>query len=115
MAVEAGLARLRLSNGAEIKAAAPASVRAGAPVTAVIRAQKLAVGAEGKAAGAMPGKVVSASYLGGTAAYFLDAGGLKLQAIATIDDRVWHDGEAVAISIAPADVLLLDESGRRMR
>ena len=108
-----GLATLQLSNGQTIKAAAPASVRDGDEVTGIVRAQKLLIGPAG--AGSMPGRIVSVSYLGGTAAYFVDAGGLKLQSIATIDDRVWREGEEVSLTIAPADCLLLDANGKRLR
>jgi ABC-type Fe3+/spermidine/putrescine transport system ATPase subunit len=114
-AIDGGLAAVRLDSGAELKAAAPRQVSAGASVTAVVRAQKLIVGPDGKPGSTLAGTIVSASYLGGTAAYLIDAGGHKLQAIATIEDRVWHDGEAVSITVAPSDVLLLDAQGHRLR
>ena len=94
---------------------APVSAKAGAAVTAVVRAQRVIVSAAGKGAGKMVGTVVSASYLGGTAAYLIDAEGIRLQANAMIDDRVWREGEAVSVSIAPADCLLLDGNGRRLQ
>lgn len=94
---------------------APVSAKAGAAVTAVVRAQRVIVSAAGKGAGKMAGTVVSASYLGGTAAYLIDAEGIRLQANAMIDDRVWREGEAVSVSIAPADCLLLDGNGRRLQ
>ena len=53
----------------------------------------------------LKGRIVSTSYLGGSAAYFVDMGGITLQSIATIEDRVWREGEEVSITIAPADVL----------
>ena len=111
-AIGNGTAVIRLDGGAEIKAAAPASARQGAAVMVVVRAQKVAVGATH---GAMTGKIISASYLGGTASYFIDVDGLRLQANATIDDRVWREGEVVSVGIAPADCLLLDEHGKRLR
>ena len=98
----------------ELAVAAPPSARENTPVTAIIRAQKLQLGAPERA-GALRGKVASTSYLGGSAAYFVDMGGIRLQSIATIDDRVWREGEEVSISVAPGDVLLLDESGHRLR
>ncbi len=109
-----GVASVALSNGAAIKVNAPASAKQGAPVTLVVRAQKISLGVPGKAV-SLEGRIVSASYLGGTAAYFVDAGGIRLQSIATIEDRVWKEGEAVSIAIAPADALLLDEAGHRLR
>ena len=37
------------------------------------------------------------------------------KAIATIEDRVWRESEEVGVAISPSDVLLLDDSGRRLR
>jgi ABC-type Fe3+/spermidine/putrescine transport system ATPase subunit len=112
-AIENGLATLTLPNGQSITAAAPQSARAGAEATGVVRAQKVVIGPRG--AGTLPAKIVSVSYLGGTAAYFIDAGGTRLQAISTIEDRVWKEGEEVSVSISPADCLLLDTNGRRLK
>ena len=108
-----GAAVLRLENGVELAATAPASARDGAPVTAVVRAQKVMLWAPGKSG--ITGRIASTSYLGGSASYFVEVAGQKWQAISTIEDRVWREGEEVSVSIAPADVLLLDESGRRLR
>jgi ABC-type Fe3+/spermidine/putrescine transport system ATPase subunit len=113
-AVADGSLSLHLGNGLALRAVAPASAKPGQTVTAVIRAQRLALSPPGTRPDALPASIVSASYLGGTAAYILDLKGLKLQANATIEDRVWHDGEAVDIAIAPQDILLLDENGRRL-
>jgi ABC-type Fe3+/spermidine/putrescine transport system ATPase subunit len=108
-----GYATIRLEGGPELLAIAPSAAREGSQVTVVVRAQKVIVGASGE--GAMAGKIASASYLGGTAAYFIDVHGIRLQANATIDDRVWREGETVAVSISPADCLLLDDKGNRLR
>jgi spermidine/putrescine transport system ATP-binding protein len=109
--VKDGLATLRFGSGQEIRVAAPHSISAGASVMGVVRAQKVMLGSSGD----MPGRIVAVSYLGGSAAYFVDVGGIQLQSIAIIDSRVWHEGEEVCVSIAPADCLLLDDTGRRMR
>ena len=114
VAVTGGEAVIRLDGGPEIRAVAPAAAAAGAAVTIVVSAQKIAIGTLGKTPGAMSGQIVSASYLGGTAAYFIDAEGIRLQAISTIEDRVWREGEAVSIAIAPADGMILDANGRRL-
>ena len=110
-AVANGIATLRLDSGQQIEAAAPPSAKAGMAVTGIVRAQKVMVGASGP----IPGKIATVSYLGGTAAYFIDAGGVRLQAIAAIEDRIWREGEAVKVTIAPSDCLLLDETGHRLR
>ncbi len=112
--VAQGTTTVQLDGGPEIAVAAPAAARAGDPVTAVVRAQKVQLGLPERATG-LAGKIASTSYLGGSAAYFVDMGGLRLQSISTIDDRVWREGEAVSIAVAPGDVLLLDQAGRRLR
>jgi len=109
-----GTVRVQLDNGPEIAVAAPGGARTGDPVTAVVRAQKVQLNPPERATG-LTGKIASTSYLGGSAAYFVDMGGLRLQSIATIDDRVWREGESVSIGIAPGDVLLLDQGGQRLR
>ncbi|WP_421696074.1 ABC transporter ATP-binding protein [Aestuariivirga sp.] len=108
------IASVTLENGVTLPVAAPAAAKEGAAVTAIVRAQKLQLGPPERATG-LKGKVISTSYLGGSAAYFVDLGGIKLQSIATIDDRVWREGEEVSIAIAPGEVLLLGESGHRLR
>jgi ABC-type Fe3+/spermidine/putrescine transport system ATPase subunit len=108
-----GLATVRLDKGHDCVATAPASLKNGAAVTAIVRAQKVVLGPPERAG--LKGRIISTSYLGGSAAYFVDMGGITLQSIATIDDRVWREGEDVSIAIAPADVLLLDEGGHRLR
>jgi len=107
-----GLATLRLENGQDLTAAAPASLKPAASVTAIIRAQKVVLGPAER--GGPRGRIISTSYLGGSAAYFVDMGGITLQSIATIDERVWREGEEVSIGISPSDVLLLDEAGHRL-
>lgn len=91
-----------------------------AAVTGIAPAQKVQLAAPER--GGLRGRIISTSYIGGSAAYFVDMGGITLQSIATIDDRrstiddrAWREGEEVSIAIAPADVLLLDESGHRLR
>ncbi len=107
-----GLATLRLENGQDLAAEAPASLTPAARVTAIIRAQKVVLGPPER--GGSRGRIISTSYLGGSAAYFVDMGGITLQSIATIDERVWREGEEVSVGISPSDVLLLDEAGHRL-
>ena len=114
LGVADGRLALHLDNGVQLVAVAPASARAGTRATGVVRAQRIRLGPLGGDPGELRATIIAASYLGGTAAYILDLAGLRLQANATIEDRVWHDGEAVAVTIAPQDVLLLDENGRRL-
>jgi spermidine/putrescine transport system ATP-binding protein len=108
-----GVATIRLTNGVTLAASAPAAARLGDAITAVVRAQKVQLGSANSASG-LKGKVASTSYLGGSAAYFVDMAGERLQSIATIEDRVWRENEDVSITIAPTDVLLLGADGRRL-
>jgi ABC-type Fe3+/spermidine/putrescine transport system ATPase subunit len=108
-----GVATVQLDKGHALAAAAPASLKDGTSVTAIVRAQKVVLGPPERIG--LKGRVISTSYLGGSAAYFVDMGGITLQSISTIDDRVWREGEEVSIAIAPADVLLLDEGGHRLK
>lgn len=110
-----GFASIRLDDGPEIQAAAPASAKDGMEVTVVVRAQRVMISAIESGHAGLAGKVSAVSYLGGTAAYFIDTGGIRLQANVAIDDRVWREGETVSVAIAPADCLLLDAAGRRLR
>jgi ABC-type Fe3+/spermidine/putrescine transport system ATPase subunit len=111
----AGMARIALSNGIVLSTAAPSGVTAGAKVTVVIRAQRAAVG--GPVAGRdnrLDGRIVSTSYLGGSAVYVIDCNGLTIQANNIIDDKVFREGDMVTVAIAPTDCVLLDERGLRI-
>ena len=79
----------------------PRPLTQGSKVTVVVRPQKLSVGA---AAGAnrLSGRVVSASYLGGSAIYEIDIGGKTvIRANALITGRVLREGEAIDLGFDP--------------
>jgi spermidine/putrescine ABC transporter ATP-binding subunit len=104
---------VRLANGAQLTVAHGAGAKVGQKVEAVIRAHRVQVGPP-NGVDAFAGRVQNLSYLGGTAAYFVDAGGLRLQAINTVDRSMFREGDAVSVAIAPEDCVLLDEAGRRI-
>lgn len=110
-----GKAKITLDTGATIEAKAPASARKGSNVTLVVRAQRIEVGKK-PAAGdnRLKGKIAATSYLGGTAIYIIEAEGLKLQANTIIEDQVFREGDAVDVSFAPGDCVLLGEDDRRL-
>jgi hypothetical protein len=58
--------------------------------------------------------MVDVNYLGGTAAYFIDVDGLRMQAINPIEGRMFREGDAVELVIDPADCVLLDATGARI-
>ncbi|MGE0005643.1 MAG: ABC transporter ATP-binding protein [Parvibaculaceae bacterium] len=109
-----GRARITLENGAGIEADAPSSARAGGKVTVVVRAQRLEVGKAPAGRNRLKGRIAATSYLGGSAVYAIDAEGLRLQANAVIDDKVFREGETVDIGFAPSDCVLLGEDDRRL-
>ncbi|MGX7873819.1 ABC transporter ATP-binding protein [Mesorhizobium sp. ORM6] len=103
-----------LATGQTVNVACPRPIADGSKVTVVVRPQKLTVGA---AAGAnlLSGRVVSTSYLGGSAIYEIDVGGkTSIRANAPITGRVLREGEAVDLGFDPDGCVLLDEDGRRI-
>ncbi|MFO1057581.1 MAG: ABC transporter ATP-binding protein [Dongiaceae bacterium] len=109
-----GGATVALDGGQSLQVAVP-GVAPGTAVTVVVRAQRVRVGATpAPGDNRLAAQVAATAYLGGTAAYQLAAGPLRLQAINTIEGRVFRDGEAVELAIAPTDCVLLDAEGRRI-
>jgi spermidine/putrescine transport system ATP-binding protein len=114
-AVALGTAEIVLANGMTLSAAAPPATEPGSKVTVIIRAQRIGVSrTPAAAANALTGRVVSTAYLGGSAVYTIDCNGLKLQANNMIEDKVFREGDEVAIAVAPSDCVLLDERGSRL-
>ncbi|HZT19728.1 MAG TPA: ABC transporter ATP-binding protein, partial [Dongiaceae bacterium] len=106
---------VRLANGAKMSVARSAGAVPGQKVEAVVRAHRVIVGPP--AAGGRNvflGKVQSLSYLGGTCAYFIEADGLRFQAINAIERNMYREGDKVSLSVSPEDCVLLDERGRRV-
>ncbi|MBZ9882752.1 ABC transporter ATP-binding protein [Mesorhizobium sp. CA10] len=103
-----------LTSGQTINVLSPRPLPQGSAVTVVVRPQKLAVGAKASA-NRLSGRVVSASYLGGSAIYEVDIGGkTNIRANAPIDGRVLREGEAIELGFDADDCVLLDETGRRI-
>jgi len=108
-------AMVRLANGARMSVAHGAGANPGQKVEAVVRAHRVIVGPPGAGgANRFAGRVQSLSYLGGTCAYFIDAEGIRFQAINTIDRTMFREGDAVSLTVSPEDCVLLDEAGRRI-
>ena len=105
-------------DGGKILRVATKMPPGGAPVEVVVRAHRVLVGPPGQAANGggnrLAGVVTGLNFQGGTVCYFIDAGGLKLQAINTIEERMFREGDSVEVTIAPGDCVLLDEAGRRI-
>ena len=102
-----------LASGQTVNVLSPKALAQGSAVTVVVRPQKLSVG--GASANRLPGRVVSASYLGGSAIYEVDIGGAaNIRANAPIDGRVLREGEAIELGFDADDCVLLDEAGRRI-
>ncbi|TPJ62185.1 ABC transporter ATP-binding protein [Mesorhizobium sp. B2-7-1] len=108
-----GPTTVKLASGQTVNVLAPKPLAQGSAVTVVVRPQKLSV--VGTSANRLPGQVVSASYLGGSAIYEVDIGGkTNIRANAPIDGRVRREGEAIELGFDPNDCVLLDEDGRRI-
>ena len=102
-----------LDSGQTVNVLSPRPLAQGSAVTVVVRPQKLSVG--GASANRLPGRVVSASYLGGSAIYEVDIGGkANVRANAPIDGRVLSEGEAIELGFDPDDCVLLDDAGQRI-
>ena len=103
-----GFARVRLPQGLSLMV--PASDdRAPGPATVVVRAEKLQLGdvPASQEASCFEAVVTTLDYQGTTVRYFLEAHGLRLQAIGMIDGRPIPEGTHVEVKIRPADCVLL--------
>ncbi|WP_442581703.1 ABC transporter ATP-binding protein [Mesorhizobium sp. ASY16-5R] len=113
-----GIASVSIAGDRTIRVAAPWHLKPGDGVRMVIRPQRLKVGDASADAGpnTFPGRVVSAAYLGGNAAYEIDAGGaLTLRAVNPIAGQLWPEGATVSVSFDPQGCVLLDPvSGRKL-
>ena len=97
-----------------VKVVSPKPLGSGAAVTVVVRPQKLSLGSAATA-NLLSGRVVSTSYLGGSAIYEIDIGDKRvLRANTQMDGRLVREGEAVNIGFDPAACVLLDEKGIRI-
>ncbi|WP_281015524.1 TOBE domain-containing protein [Mesorhizobium sp. M00.F.Ca.ET.217.01.1.1] len=107
-------ATVTLAAGQTVKVVSPKPLSPGAPITVVVRPQKLSL-ESGAMANRLSGRVVSTSYLGGSATYEIDIGGKRtVRANTQINGRVVREGEAINIGFDPAGCVLLDEKGIRI-
>jgi spermidine/putrescine ABC transporter ATP-binding subunit len=112
--VDGQKATIALSAGQQVTALSPKVLAAGARVTVVVRPQKLSVGSSA-AGNRLAGKVVSTSYLGGSAIYEINIGeGTIIRANTQIDGRLAREGEAIDVGFDPAACVLMDEKGFRI-
>ena len=103
-----------LADGQAVIVDSPRALAPGTQVTVVVRPQKLPVGSAATA-NRLTGRVVSTSYLGGSAIYEIDIGGeMTIRANTQINGRVAREGEAIDVGFDPAGCVLLDESGLRI-
>ncbi|MET3590716.1 MULTISPECIES: ABC transporter ATP-binding protein [Mesorhizobium] len=109
-----GPTAITLAAGQTVHVTSPRPLTQGSKVTVVVRPQKLSVGATA-GANRLSGRVVSTSYLGGSAIYEIDIGGkTSVRANASINGRVVREGEAIEVGFDPAGCVLLDENGQRI-
>ncbi|RUW21366.1 ABC transporter ATP-binding protein, partial [Mesorhizobium sp. M1E.F.Ca.ET.041.01.1.1] len=109
-----GAIAITLAAGQTIDVTSPRPLAPGSKVTIVVRPQKLSVGATAST-NRLSGRVVSTSYLGGSAIYEIDIGGeTSIRANAPINGRIVREGEPIEVGFDPAGCVLLDESGQRI-
>ncbi|TKB19813.1 MAG: ABC transporter ATP-binding protein [Mesorhizobium sp.] len=108
-----GAIAITLAAGQTIDVTSPRPLAPGSKVTVVVRPQKLSVGATASA-NRLSGRVVSTSYLGGSAIYEIDIGGTSIRANAPINGRVVREGETIEVGFDPGGCVLLDEGGQRI-
>jgi len=107
-------ATVMLDAGQTVTVDTPKPLTTGATITVVVRPQKLSVGAAARG-NRLTGKVVSNSYLGGSAIYEVDiGGGVLLRANTQITGALASEGETVELGFDPAACVLLDERGVRI-
>ncbi|MGX8008909.1 ABC transporter ATP-binding protein [Mesorhizobium sp. ORM8.1] len=103
-----------LATGQTVNVDCPRPLAGGSKVTVVLRPQKLSVGTA-SSDNRLSGRVVSSSYLGGSAIYEIDVGGTaSIRANAPIVGRVLGEGEPIDLGFGPDDCVLLDERGHRI-
>ena len=113
-AMDGQIATIDLSAGQTIKVASPKPLPPGARVAVVVRPQRLVVGSATVPNG-MAGRVVSTSYLGGSAVYEIDIGqNTIIRANTVINGKTMREGEAVSVGFEPGGCILLDDQGRRV-
>ncbi|RWM33098.1 ABC transporter ATP-binding protein [Mesorhizobium sp.] len=109
-----GALAITLAAGQTIDVTSPRPLAPGSKVTVVVRPQKLSVGATASA-NRLSGRVVSTSYLGGSAIYEIDIGGeTSIRANAPINGRIVREGEPIEVGFDPGGCVLLDEGGQRI-
>jgi len=110
--VEGSDAVVKLDCGQTVRAMAPAQLTAGDVVTLVVRPQKLSLANVGD--NRLSGKILSTSYLGGTAVYEVDLGGAVVRAHLPIDGDALAESSMIEMGFEPATAILLDAGGRRI-
>ncbi|TIO74747.1 MAG: ABC transporter ATP-binding protein [Mesorhizobium sp.] len=109
-----GALAITLAAGQTIDVTSPRPLAPGSKVTVVVRPQKLSVGATASA-NRLSGRVVSTSYLGGSAIYEIDIGGeTSIRANAPINGRIAREGEPIEVGFDPGGCVLLDQGGQRI-
>ncbi|MDQ6435463.1 ABC transporter ATP-binding protein [Mesorhizobium sp. LHD-90] len=112
------MAAISIAGDRTVGVAAPDGLKPGDAVKLVMRPQRLRITAETDAGApnSFPGRVVSAAYLGGNAAYEIDVGGPSvLRAVNPIAGRLWPEGADISVVFDPQGCVLLDPvSGRKL-
>jgi ABC-type Fe3+/spermidine/putrescine transport system ATPase subunit len=119
MGAEGGFGAVTIADGLTLRVSSIPDRIVSGKVDVVIRAHRIAVSQTEIASGPevinrIKGIVREVSFLGNDASYFIEAGALRIHAINAVQDQPIEEGQAVWLSLRPADCILLDEAGRRI-
>ena len=113
-AVAGDVATVTLASGHRVTVHPPRPLAIGSAITVVLRPQKLSLG-NAMAGNRLTGRVVSNSYLGGSAIYEIDIGhGTILRANTQITGPVVGEGDQIDVGFDPSACVVLDAAGLRI-
>jgi ABC-type Fe3+/spermidine/putrescine transport system ATPase subunit len=116
-AISEGKATISVSESDLVEVASPNGLRTGDGVRLVMRPQRIRLDAaqSAPAPNVFSGRVVSAAYLGGNAAYEVDVGWTVLRAVNPLSGQPRTEGSTVSVAFDPQGCVLLDPaSGKRL-
>jgi ABC-type Fe3+/spermidine/putrescine transport system ATPase subunit len=108
--------QVRLRNGNVLTVPTAAAAIGSCQVEVVIRADRVMLEPPGACAppNGVPGRIVNVSFLGATATYVIEAGGIEFKAVAPIRGAMLQRGAEVQVGVRAEDCALFDLKGVRI-
>jgi ABC-type Fe3+/spermidine/putrescine transport system ATPase subunit len=102
--------QVRLRNGSVLTVPTAAAAISSCQVEVVIRADRVMLEPPGACAppNGVPGRIVNVSFLGATATYVIEAGGIEFKAVAPIRGAMLQRGAEVQVGVRAEDCALFD-------